>query len=146
VKAGFGFTTVMKKRISSYNVYFDWNRYILLLTGRLESNTCNFFFAYMYICWYNGSTIFRPFDPRFEVTIYTFEAFNAKLKRGPKYTRSNMSYQYEPCDKDFSVHLYNSYIVFVPLDWTRTLSPVCFWSVHNSMNFCMPVSYSKPSA
>ena len=29
------------------------------------------------------------------------------------------------------------YIVFVPFDWTRTLAPVCFWSVHNSMNFCV---------
>jgi hypothetical protein len=27
------------------------------------------------------------------------------------------------------------YIVFVPFDWTRALSPVCFWFVHNSMNF-----------
>jgi hypothetical protein len=27
------------------------------------------------------------------------------------------------------------YIVFVPFDWTSTLSPVCFWFVHNSMNF-----------
>jgi len=27
------------------------------------------------------------------------------------------------------------YIVFVPFDWTRALSPVCFLSVHNSMNF-----------
>ena len=30
------------------------------------------------------------------------------------------------------------HVVFVPFDWTRALSPVCFWSVHNSMNFCMP--------
>ena len=30
------------------------------------------------------------------------------------------------------------YIIFVPFDWTRALSPVCFWSIHNSMNFCMP--------
>jgi len=27
------------------------------------------------------------------------------------------------------------YIVFVPFDWTRALSPVCFGFVHNSMNF-----------
>jgi hypothetical protein len=30
------------------------------------------------------------------------------------------------------------YIVLVPFDWTRALSPVRFWSVHNSMNlFCI---------
>ena len=29
------------------------------------------------------------------------------------------------------------YIVFVNFDWTRALSPVCFWFVHNSMNFCV---------
>ena len=27
------------------------------------------------------------------------------------------------------------YIVFVPFDWKRTLSRVCVWFVHNSMNF-----------
>ena len=27
------------------------------------------------------------------------------------------------------------YIVFVPFDWTRALSRVCFWFVHNFMNF-----------
>jgi len=27
------------------------------------------------------------------------------------------------------------YIVFVPFDWTRVVSPVCFEFVHNSMNF-----------
>ena len=30
------------------------------------------------------------------------------------------------------------YIVFVPFDWTRALSPICFWSIHNSMNFYEP--------
>jgi len=30
------------------------------------------------------------------------------------------------------------YIVLVPFDWTRALSPVCFLFVHNSMNlFCI---------
>jgi hypothetical protein len=29
------------------------------------------------------------------------------------------------------------YIVLVPFDWTRALSPVCFLFVHNSMNFCV---------
>jgi hypothetical protein len=29
------------------------------------------------------------------------------------------------------------YIVLVPFDWTRTLSPVCFLFVYNSMNFCV---------
>jgi uncharacterized membrane protein len=27
------------------------------------------------------------------------------------------------------------YIIFVPFDWTRALSLVCFWFVHISMNF-----------
>ena len=29
------------------------------------------------------------------------------------------------------------YIVFVPFDWTRALSLVCYWFVRNSMNFCV---------
>jgi hypothetical protein len=29
------------------------------------------------------------------------------------------------------------YIVLVPFDWTRALSPFCFLFVHNSMNFCV---------
>ena len=29
------------------------------------------------------------------------------------------------------------YMVFVNFDWTRALSPVCFWFVHSSMNFCV---------
>ena len=30
------------------------------------------------------------------------------------------------------------YIVSVSFDWTIALSAVCFWSVHNSMNVCVP--------
>ena len=29
------------------------------------------------------------------------------------------------------------YIILVPFNWTRALSPVCFLFVHNSMNFCV---------
>ena len=29
------------------------------------------------------------------------------------------------------------YIVLVPFNWTRALSPVCFLFVHSSMNFCV---------
>jgi nuclear pore complex protein Nup37 len=29
------------------------------------------------------------------------------------------------------------FIVLMPFDWTRALSPDCFWFVHNSMNFCV---------
>ena len=29
------------------------------------------------------------------------------------------------------------YMVFVNFDWTRALSPVCFWFVHSPMNFCV---------
>jgi hypothetical protein len=36
------------------------------------------------------------------------------------------------------IHIELMYIAFVPFDWTRELSPVCFCSVHNSMSFCVP--------
>ena len=37
------------------------------------------------------------------------------------------------------------YIVFMPFDWTRALSPVCLLSFHNLMNFCMPkLLFSSP--
>ena len=43
------------------------------------------------------------------------------------------------------IELMYMYIVLVPFNWTRALSPVCFLFVHSSINFCVfdPFSFKE---